>query len=140
MIYLGADHRGYVLKEFIKEYFSENNIEYTDYGTDSMEIAHYPLIVEKVCTMMNPKTDKAILICGSGIGMSIVANKYKGIRAGICGSIKAVEDGKGHDNINVLILPAEYVSKEETIEIIKLWMTLEFLNGRYLERIKMIEA
>ena len=96
MIFLGADHRGYELKEKIKKYLDSQELEFKDFGTDSTEVTHYPLIAEKVCSSMNPTEDKAILICGSGIGMSMVANKFKGIRAGICQSIEAAKDGKEH--------------------------------------------
>lgn len=139
MIFLGADHRGYELKEKIKEYFESQNIEFKDYGTNSTEVAHYPLIAQKVCSDMNLNSDKAILICGSGIGMSMVANKFKGIRAGICQSTEAAKDGKEHSNLNVLVLPGDFISIEEAIKIIETWMTSQFLNGRYSERLEMIK-
>ena len=74
MIFLGADHRGYELKEKIKKYLDSQEIEFKDFGTNSTEVAHYPLIAEKVCSSMDPSKDKAILICGSGIGMSMIAS------------------------------------------------------------------
>ena len=76
MIFLGADHRGYDLKEKIKQYLEKQKIEFKDFGTNSTEVTHYPLIAEKVCSNMNTEKDKAILICGSGSGMSMVANKF----------------------------------------------------------------
>lgn len=139
MIFLGADHRGYELKEKIKEYFESQSIEFKDYGTNSTEVAHYPLIAQKVCSDMNINDDNAILICGSGIGMSMIANKFKGIRAGICQSIEAAKDGKEHSNLNVLVLPGDFISIEEAIKIIETWMESQFLNGRYSERLEMIK-
>ena len=139
MIFLGADHRGYELKEKIKKYLISKNFEVKDCGTDSKEIAHYPIIATEVCKKMDKKKDKAILICGSGIGMSMVANKFKGVRAGICSSVMAAKDGKEHSNLNVLVLPGDFISFDDAIEVVDTWLESEFLNGRYLERLNMIK-
>ena len=88
---------------------------------------------------MDKKNDRAILICGSGVGMSMAANKFKGIRAGTCFNELAAKDGKEHSDLNVLVLPGEFVTVEEAIGIIKVWRESEFLNGRYLDRLQMIE-
>lgn len=139
MIFLGADHRGYELKEKIKKYLISKNFEVKDCGTDSKEIAHYPIIATEVCKKMDKEKDKAILICGSGIGMSMVANKFKGVRAGICTSVMAAKDGKEHSNLNVLVLPGDFISFDDAIEVVDTWLESEFLNGRYLERLNMIK-
>ena len=139
MIFLGADHRGYELKEKIKKYLISKNFEVKDCGTDSKEIAHYPIIATEVCKKMDKVKDKAILICGSGIGMSMVANKFKGVRAGICTSVMAAKDGKEHSNLNVLVLPGDFISFDDAIEVVDTWLESEFLNGRYLERLNMIK-
>lgn len=139
MIFLGSDHRGFELKEKIKEYLDKENIEYFDCGTNSKEIAHYPIIAKDVCLRMDKKKDRAILICSCGVGMSMAANKFKGIRAGTCFNTLAAKDGKEHSDLNVLVLPGEFVTFEETIDIIKVWQESEFLNGRYLDRLQMIE-
>lgn len=139
MIFLGADHRGYELKEKIKKYLISKNFEVKDCGTDSKEIAHYPIIATEVCKKMDKEKDKAILICGSGIGMSMVANKFKGVRAGICTSVIAAKDGKEHSNLNVLVLPGDFISLDDAIEVVDTWLESEFLNGRYLERLNMIK-
>jgi len=139
MIYIGADHNGFELKEEIKKYLEEKDIEYNDEGTNSKEIVHYPQIASKVCKKMNKDTDKAILICGSGIGMSMVANKYKGIRAGVCFSEETALDGKQHSDLNVLALAGKHTTPEEAKKIIKIWLDKEFLNGRYKERLEMIK-
>lgn len=139
MIFLGADHRGYELKEKIKKYLISKNFEVKDCGTDSKEIAHYPIIATEVCKKMDKKKDKAILICGSGIGMSMVANKFKGVRAGICTSVMTAKDGKEHSNLNVLVLPGDFISFDDAIEVVDTWLESEFLNGRYLERLNMIK-
>lgn len=139
MIFLGADHRGYELKERIKEYLVSKNIDIKDCGTDSKEIAHYPVIASEVCKSMNVDEDKAILICGSGIGMSMVANKFKGVRAGICTSVMAAKDGKEHSDLNVLVLPGDFISFDDAVEVVDTWLDSEFLNGRYLDRLNMIK-
>lgn len=139
MIFLGADHRGYELKEKIKKYLISKNFEVKDCGTDSKEIAHYPIIATEVCKKMDKEKDKAILICGSGIGMSMVANKFKGVRAGICTSVMAAKDGKEHSNLNVLVLPGDFILFDDAIEVVDTWLESEFLNGRYLERLNMIK-
>lgn len=139
MIFLGADHRGYELKEKIKKYLISKNFEVKDCGADSKEIAHYPIIATEVCKKMDKEKDKAILICGSGIGMSMVANKFKGVRAGICTSVMAAKDGKEHSNLNVLVLPGDFISFDDAIEVVDTWLESEFLNGRYLERLNMIK-
>lgn len=139
MIFLGADHRGYELKEKIKKYLISKNFEVKDCGTDSKEIAHYPIIATEVCKKMDKEKDKAILICGSGIGMSMVANKFKGVRAGICTSVMAAKDGKEHSNLNVLVLPGDFILLDDAIEVVDTWLESEFLNGRYLERLNMIK-
>lgn len=139
MIFLGADHRGYDLKENIKKYFDEKGIEYKDCGTYSKEITHYPLIAKKVCASLNLEKDKAILVCGSGIGMGIVANKFKGIRAGVCLDKESAKHGKEMDHTNVLILSGDWMDIDKAISIIEVWEESKFLDGRYEDRQKMIE-
>ncbi len=139
MLFLGSDHRGFELKEKLKEYFKENNIEFIDCGTNSKEIAHYPLIAKNVISQMDTNKDKAILICGSGIGMAMVANKFKGIRAGLCSSAVIAEEAKQHNDINVLTLASDWVTYEEAIDIIVAWKNAEPLGGRYQERKNMLE-
>ena len=140
MILLGADHRGYHLKEEIKKYLEEQQIQYKDYGTDSPERMDYPVVAESVCNVLSHNTqDKAILICGTGCGMTIVANKFKGIRCSVGYNEEIVKEAKAHSNINVLSLPADYVSTNEAINMIRIWLGTDFLQGRYQERVKMIE-
>ncbi len=139
MLFLGADHRGFELKEKLKKYFEEKNIEFKDCGTNSPEIAHYPLIAKTVCSQIDSEKDKAILICGSGIGMAIVANKFKGVRAGLCSSASSAKEAKEHNDINVLTLASDLISLEDAISIIEAWKNTEALSGRYKDRINMIE-
>lgn len=140
MIAIGADHRGYKLKEEIKEYLEEKEIDYTDVGTDTEEISHYPEFASKVAKMVqNGQADGGILICGSGGGMTIVANKYKGIRCECCNSEEEAIEAKSHNNINVISLAADRLNVSTAVATIRAWIATESLHGRYLERQKMIE-
>ena len=140
MILLGADHRGYGLKEKIKKYFDEKNIEYKDYGTDSKERTDYPIFAERVAKSIQSKEcDRGILICKSGAGMTIVANKFKGIRAALGINEEVAMASKADDNINVVVLPAQYITLSSAIATIRAWIATEFKGGRYLERLQMIK-
>lgn len=140
MIAIGSDHRGYKLKEEIKKYLEEKAIEIRDFGTYSEDITHYPEVASKVAkAIQNKEADKGILICGSGGGMTIVANKFKGIRCECCDSEEAAIEAKSHNNINVIALPADKIDINIAVTELRAWLGVEFLNGRYLERLKMIE-
>ena len=140
MIAIGSDHRGYKLKEEIKRYFEEKEIEFKDFGTDSEERMDYPKIASEVSKSIQKKEcDLGILICGTGFGMTIVANKYKGIRCADCYSEETAKFAKGHSNVNILSLPADFVNTSKAISIIRMWLGTEFMGGRYQDRIKMIE-
>ncbi len=140
MIALGCDHGGYELKEEIKKYFEEIGIEYEDFGTNSTERTDYPIYAEKVAkAIQSKKCDTGILICKSGAGMTIVANKFKGIRAALGINEDVSRDSKADDNINVLVLPAQYVTKSDAIASVRAWIGTEFKTGRYVDRIRMIE-
>ena len=140
MIALGCDHGGYELKEEIKKYFEEIGIEYEDFGTNSTERTDYPNVAKEVAKEVQAKNcEKGILICRSGIGMSMVANKFKGIRAALGINEDVSRDSKADDNINVLVLPAQYVTKSDAIASVRAWIGTEFKTGRYVDRIRMIE-
>ena len=140
MIAIGADHRGFKLKEEIKKYLTEKEIEFEDFGTESTEIAHYPQMASKVAKeVQSGNADKGILICASGGGMATVANKFKGIRCECCDSEESAKEAKSHNNINILALPAKKLDISVAVQTIRAWLGVEFLNGRYLERLKMIE-
>ena len=139
MLFLGTDHRGFELKEKIKIFLEKEKVEYTDCGVFSKDRADFPLIAKDVCNRMNKEIDLSILICGSGIGMSMAANKIKGIRAGVCFNELGAKDGKEHSNINCLVLPGDFIDIDLSEKIIKTWLESKFLGGRYLSRIQMIE-
>ena len=139
-IAIGADHGGYKLKEEIKKYLTEKEIEYVDFGTNSEERVDYPVIAKEVCTnIQNKEADLGIIICKTGYGMSIVANKFKGIRCATCYNEESAKFAKLHNNINVLALGAEYVSVNEAICILRMILATEFEGGRHNERLNMIK-
>ena len=140
MIAIGSDHGGYKLKEEIKKYLDEKEIKYIDFGTNSEERTDYPIYAKKVATAITTgECDKGILFCRSGQGMAIVANKFKGIRAADVNNEEAARFGKADDDINVLTLGGDYLTVNQAVCIIRTWLATEFKQGRYQERIQMIE-
>lgn len=139
MIAIGCDHGGYKLKEEIKKYLDENQIPYKDFGTDSTERTDFPIYAKEVAKAVSKKEyEYGILICKTGFGMSIVANKFKGVRCAACYDESTAKQAKEHININVLALPAEYINVSKAVSMIRLWLGSEFLQGRYLDRVHMI--
>lgn len=140
MIAIGCDHGGYKLKEEIKKYLEEKEIKYKDLGCMNEERVDYPNIAKKVAKAVQSKEcEKGILICRSGIGMSMVANKFKGIRCAPCHNEYTAKYSKLHNNSNILAIGADDVSTNEAICILRMWLATEFEGGRHEERIKIIE-
>ena len=140
MIAIGCDHGGYKLKEEIKRYLDEKGIKYSDCGTHSEESVDYPDIAKAVAEKVQKgECQEGILICRSGIGMSIVANKFKGIRCAKCDNEQEAKFSKMHNNSNVLALGADYISTSQAICIVRSWIATQFEGGRHEERIKIIE-
>ena len=140
MIALGSDHGGYKLKEEIKKYLDELDIEYKDYGTYSEERTDYPIYAKKVAeAIQNKECDRGILICTTGSGMVITANKFKGIRCAPCTNENAGKQAKEHLNANVISLAGGTINISKAVQIIRAWIGAEFSGERHLERIQMIE-
>lgn len=140
MIALGCDHGGYKLKEEIKKYLEEKEIDYEDCGTFSEERADYPEIAKTVAIEVQKKEcDSGILICRSGIGMSIVANKFKGIRCAKCDNEEEAKFSKMHNNSNILALGADYITASEAIRIVRVWIATEYEGGRHENRLEIIK-
>ena len=140
MIAIGSDHGGYKLKEEIKRYLEEKEIEYIDCGTVNEESVDYPVIAKSVAEkVQNKECEEGIVICRSGIGMSIVANKFKGIRCAKCDNEQEAKFSKMHNNSNVLALGADYISVSDAICIVRAWIATQFEGGRHEERVKIIE-
>lgn len=140
MIAIASDHRGYKMKEEIKKYFQDHNIEYKDYGTFSEERMDYPEKAKEVAlSIQEGKSEKGILICGTGLGMSIAANKFKGIRCTVCYSEDVARYAKKHNDSNILALGAEVNTVAQVIGIIRVWLATEFEGERHKRRIEMIK-
>ena len=140
MIGLGADHGGYKLKEEIKKYLDERNLKYIDYGTYDEERTDYPIYARKVVeSVQSGECDKGILICGTGFGMTIIANKFKGIRCASCWNEDVARLFKEHNNGNVISLPGRFIDSSQAIKILDAWLDSEFMAGRHTERLQMIE-
>lgn len=140
MIAIGCDHGGFKLKEEIKKYLEEKEIAYKDLGCMTEERVDYPNIAKEVAKQVqSKKCDKGILICRSGIGMSIVANKFKGIRCTVCHDEFTAKYSRLHNDGNILAIGADAVTSNEAICILRMWIATEFEGGRHSERIKLIE-
>lgn len=140
MIAIGSDHGGYKLKEEIKKYLEEKKIPYKDVGCMSEESVDYPNIAKEVAEEVQSKRcENGILVCRSGIGMSMVANKFKGIRCTLCHNEYTAKFSKLHNNSNILSIGADDVTVNEAICMIRIWLATEFEGGRHEERLKIIE-
>ena len=146
MIYIGSDHRGYKLKETFKSYLQELGLVLEDLGAKELvpndDYPDYALMVaQKVAE--NPDENRGILICGSGVGVDIVANKIKGVRSALCFDIKQAQASRNDDNTNVLSLSADFISEDLAKEIVKIWLETPFSgddrHARRIEKIKKIE-
>ena len=136
---IGSDHGGYQLKETIKQLLEEQDIDYKDFGTDSTTSVDYPDFAEKVAAgVAADDYQKGILICGTGIGMSIAANKITGVRAALCHDVFSARATRRHNNSNVLTLGARVIGEELALEIVKAWLGAEFEGGRHQRRIDKI--
>ena len=138
-IAVGSDHGGFRLKQQIVKYLKQRN-QVKDFGTYSQESCDYPLIAHSVAKAVSGKKyPRGILICKSGIGNSIVANKVKCIRAALCYNVKAARLSRKHNDANLLVLGALFTNIKKSKEIIKVWLNTEFEGGRHLRRVKQIE-
>lgn len=140
MIYIGSDHGGFVLKKQIMDYFDKNGIKYQNLGTDSAESVDYPDYAHAVCNrvLRNPN-NIGILICKTGVGMSIAANKIKGIRAALCKDTEVAALCRQHNNANVLCLGARDLDENDTIDIINAFLSAQFEGGRHQTRVDKFE-
>ncbi|WHH57565.1 ribose 5-phosphate isomerase B [Petroclostridium sp. X23] len=141
MIAIGSDHGGFELKEEIKKYLTEKGYEVKDFGVATPDSVDYPDIAHPVCSsIVNGECDRGILICGTGIGISIAANKVKGIRAALCGDCYSAKMTKEHNNANVIALGGRVTGPGLAIEIVEAWLGAEFQGGRHQGRIDKIHA
>ena len=138
-IAIGSDHAGFRLKEIVKNFLKTRNIEVEDFGTYTEESVDYPDYAFKVGEAVARKDfDFGILICGSGIGMSIVANKVKGVRAALCNDLYTAHVSREHNNANILCMGGRVIGEEVAKEIVSVWLNAKFEGGRHERRVNKI--
>jgi ribose 5-phosphate isomerase B len=138
---LASDHAGFRVKEMAKEILHELGIPVEDFGTDSEASVDYPDYAKlAIASVAEGKADRGVLVCGSGVGMSIVANRFPGIRAALASDAQTAEMSRKHNDANVLVLPGWKLGRKETEEILKIWMRTEFEGGRHQRRLDKINA
>ena len=139
MIAIVCNCSGYKLKKEVLTYLEEKKIDYKDFGTFDEETLDDPEAIKEACkSIQTKKCDVGIFISGSGFGMAMFANKFKGIRSVDCFNIEGAKRAKAHYNANVLALPAEFISLDTAINIIRDWLGTEVLGGRYKDRMDVI--
>ena len=139
MIAIGADHGGYELKEAVKKHLEERNIEFKDFGTFTGEAVDYPIIAKQVGEAVSSgESECGILVCGTGIGMSIAANKIKGIRAACCSDTFSARFTKMHNNTNILCIGGRVLGQGLAIDVVDAYLDAEFEGGRHEKRVNMI--
>ena len=139
-IIVGSDHGGFALKEEIVEYLNSKGYSVINAGTHSLDSCDYPVIARAVASKVLEASDrKGILICGTGIGISIAANKVKGIRAALCSDTYSARMSVQHNNSNILCLGARVVASALAFDIIDAWLNATFEAGRHQRRVDMIE-
>ncbi|MDD7293325.1 MAG: ribose 5-phosphate isomerase B [Clostridiaceae bacterium] len=141
MIALGADHGGYLLKEEIKKHLEKKGIDYIDFGTYSSDSVDYAKIAYKTCkSVTSGECEKAILCCGTGIGISMAANKVKGIRAACCSDWFSAKYTRLHNDANALCLGGRVVGAGLALEMVDVFLSTEFEGGRHQRRVDQITA
>ncbi len=140
MLYLGADHGGYELKESVKKYLDEKGIEYEDCGTYSSESVDYALIAKNTCDkIVAGEGNRGILCCGTGIGISMAANKVNGIRAACCSDYFSAKHTRLHNDANVLCMGGRVVGAGLALELVEVFLNTEFEGGRHQRRIDQLK-
>lgn len=141
MIIIGCDHGGLELKNEIVKHLESKNIAVKDMGVFTSDSVDYPDIARDVCTsIVKGEYEKGILLCGTGIGISIAANKVKGIRAALCGDCFSAKMAKEHNNANVVVLGGRILGPNLAAEIVDAWLNAEFQGGRHQKRVDKIHA
>lgn len=137
---IASDHGGFELKEKLKNYLKEKGIEVIDYGTNSTESVDYPVYGKKAANgVMAGEVEKAVVICGTGIGISLAANKAKGIRCALCTNEYMAKMSRNHNDANMLALGARVIGDELAKSILDTFLAEEFLAGRHKRRVDLIE-
>jgi len=139
-IAIGSDHAGFGLKEDVLGLLKGHNIDIVDCGTNSVESVDYPDFGARVSELVSSgEVDRGILICGTGLGMSMVANKYPKVRAALCNDLFSAKMSRMHNDANVLVLGGRVIGKDLAAEIVKVWLTTPFEGDRHLKRLQKIK-
>ena len=139
-IALASDHGGFNLKEQVKAHLEERGLETLDLGTNSEDSVDYPIFGQKCGeAVASGEADLGIVVCGTGIGISIAANKVKGVRCGLCTSVEMATLTKQHNNANILALGGRTTAPELAMEIVDAWLDAEFEGGRHQRRVDMLD-
>ena len=139
-IALGAEHDGFVLKDKVKSFLLEKGYEVLDFGTNSADSVNYPVYGKKVANaVVNKEADFGIVICGTGIGISIAANKVRGIRCALCMNSTMATLTREHNDANILALGERMIGDVLALDIVDKFLNTEFLGGRHATRVAMIE-
>ncbi len=137
---IASDHAGYGLKESVKKYLLAQGHSVIDCGTNSEDSCDYPLFAKALCKEINDgNAERGILICGTGIGMSMAANKVKGIRAALCSDYFSAKFTRAHNDANVICLGARVIGEGLALELIEIFLSTPFEGGKHLRRINMFE-
>lgn len=138
-IAIGCDHAAFFLKEKLRAYLGTKGYEIKDFGCYSEERADYPDFAHPVANAVeNKEYDFGMLLCGSGNGINMTANKHKGIRSALCWNSKIAELARQHNDANILTLPARFITEEEAKKCVDVFYTTEFEGGRHADRVKKI--
>jgi ribose 5-phosphate isomerase B len=141
IIAIGTDHAGYRMKEFLKENLEQEGFIFKDYGAFSDEPVDYPDMIHPLAKDINDgKYKKGIIICGSGNGVAITANKYINVRAAICWEKELVKLSRLHNNANIIVLPARFISLKEALRFVKIFFSTGFEGGRHQRRVEKIAS
>ena len=141
MIAIGCDHGGYQIKNAVIDYMKENGIEYTDYGCFSEESVDYPVYAYQVAkAVADGKAELGIICCGTGIGVSMAANKVKGIRAAVCCDEFCAEMTRRHNNANIMCMGGRVINEEKAVKLASIFLNTPFEGDRHIKRVDMITA
>ena len=138
-LHLAADHAGFELKEVLKKTLEKQGYQVIDHGTKSPESCDYPLFAHSLCQAVLKDQSLGLLICGSGLGMSMAANRHKGIRAALCSTELAAKLSREHNNANVLCLGARLTGQDLALAIVRAFLAGTFQGGRHERRVALIE-
>ena len=141
MTAFGCDHAGYLLKKEIEAHFIANGLDFEDYGCFGTEPADYPIYAKLVCeAVLDGSCERGILICNTGIGLSMAANRFRGIRAALCHDETTARAARDHNNANVLVLGSKVVGSALALEIVKIFLSADFSNAeKHIRRTKMLD-